>query len=110
MEKALKAMAEEGDDGELTVEGREAWYGLERTSIAVVYSLLRLCLLHLQRRGPFEEGVFMPDETLKCVDCQADWILTEKEKEFFLGKKLNLPKRCKPCREAKKQARRSQGN
>lgn len=53
MEKVLKAMAEEGDDGELTVEGREAWYGLERTSIATVYTLLRLCLLHDDTKDGF---------------------------------------------------------
>lgn len=46
MERVLKAMDAEGPDGELTVEGREAWYGLERTSVAMVYRLLRLCLLH----------------------------------------------------------------
>ena len=45
----------------------------------------------------------MPDETKKCVDCGGDWILTEGEKKFFDDKGLTTPKRCKPCRQAKKQ-------
>jgi hypothetical protein len=52
----------------------------------------------------------MPDMTLKCNDCGADFIFTEKEQKFFESKAFKPPKRCKPCRDAKKQATRTQGN
>lgn len=50
MEKVLRWMSKVGgdgsdEDGELVVEGGEAWYGLNRTSMRVVNSLLRLCLI-----------------------------------------------------------------
>lgn len=45
----------------------------------------------------------MPDEIKKCVDCGKDWTLTEGERKFFDEKGLTPPKRCKPCRAAKKQ-------
>lgn len=32
-------------DGELVSEGREVWLGLERTSLPVVYALLRACAI-----------------------------------------------------------------
>lgn len=44
MEKVLRWMVVDSD-GELVVEGREAWYGLHRTSPSVVNNLLRLCLI-----------------------------------------------------------------
>lgn len=52
----------------------------------------------------------MPDKTLKCVDCKADFTFTESEQKFFESKGFTEPKRCKPCRDAKKQAKKSQGN
>jgi len=44
------------------------------------------------------------DKELQCVDCQAAFTFTAGEQEHFakLGFS-NEPKRCKPCREAKKQ-------
>ncbi|NIQ80622.1 MAG: hypothetical protein GTN93_21525 [Anaerolineae bacterium] len=50
------------------------------------------------------------DKTLECCDCKEEFIFTAKESRFFASKGFNDPKRCKPCRDAKKQARRSQGN
>ena len=59
----------------------------------------------------------MPDKTLKCVDCNSDFIFTEREQENYRrlvdeGKfeKYNEPKRCSACRAARKQRSRSQGN
>jgi hypothetical protein len=47
----------------------------------------------------------MPDRTLKCVDCGADFIWDEREQHFFKTQGLtHEPKRCVPCR-AKKRAR-----
>ena len=34
-----------------------------------------------------------------CVSCGRQFTLTDKEIEFFKNKNLNLPKRCKECRE-----------
>jgi CxxC-x17-CxxC domain-containing protein len=44
------------------------------------------------------------DKTLKCMECQQDFIYTVAEQELHqsLGYQ-NEPKRCNPCREAKRQ-------
>ena len=48
----------------------------------------------------------MEDKTIKCVDCQEDFIFTAKEQEFYKEKGFeNEPKRCPSCRAAKKAAR-----
>ena len=44
------------------------------------------------------------DKSLKCADCGADFTFTAGEQEFFATKGFtNEPKRCVPCRKAKKQ-------
>jgi len=66
----------------------------------------------------YEERIApMPDQTLECTDCREPFTFTEREQAFYAtkldaktGQPWSAPKRCKPCREAKKQARRSQGN
>ncbi len=40
------------DDGELVMEGREVWLGLERSSPQLVLNLLRLCALRLESGEP----------------------------------------------------------
>jgi hypothetical protein len=48
------------------------------------------------------------DKELKCVDCGGSFLWTAAEQEFFREKGFtNEPKRCKPCRQAKKE---QQGN
>jgi len=43
------------------------------------------------------------DITLQCADCGYDFEFTISEQEFYASKGLtNQPKRCKPCRNAKK--------
>jgi hypothetical protein len=37
-----------------------------------------------------------------CNDCKLYWILTDEERAFFVKKGLKIPKRCKPCRNARK--------
>lgn len=45
----------------------------------------------------------MEDKTLKCQDCGAEFIFTVGEQEFYKEKQLvSEPKRCKPCRDAKR--------
>jgi len=48
----------------------------------------------------------MPDKTLVCKDCGAEFVLTEGEQTFFAEKGLvNEPKRCKACSKARKSQR-----
>lgn len=49
------------------------------------------------------------DKQLECVDCKQSFLFSAKDQLFFEEKQFVPPKRCKPCREAKKQARQSQG-
>ena len=50
------------------------------------------------------------DKTLKCVDCNSDFVYTAAEQELHksLGYQ-NEPKRCTPCREAKRQRKGGPG-
>jgi len=50
------------------------------------------------------------DIILQCVDCGCDFEFTASEQEFYASKGLtNQPKRCKPCRSAKKSQSRGGG-
>lgn len=50
------------------------------------------------------------DLILQCSDCGCDFEFTVSEQEFYDQKGLtNKPKRCKPCRNAKKNASRGGG-
>lgn len=47
------------------------------------------------------------DETLKCEDCGENFVFTAGDQEFYAEKGFtNKPKRCKACRDKKKQERR----
>ena len=39
---------------------------------------------------------------IKCQDCQQDFEFTENEQKFYEEKGFLPPKRCKTCREARK--------
>jgi hypothetical protein len=48
----------------------------------------------------------MPDRTIKCKECGADFIFTEGEQTFYKEKGFeNEPKKCPACRKAAKQSR-----
>jgi CxxC-x17-CxxC domain-containing protein len=50
------------------------------------------------------------DRTLQCKDCGADFLFTAGEQEFYVEKGLtNEPKRCKNCRDAKKNVAKARG-
>jgi CxxC-x17-CxxC domain-containing protein len=50
------------------------------------------------------------DETLNCVDCNAPFIFSTGEQEFFAAKGFtNKPNRCTDCRAARKAQRGSSG-
>jgi len=46
----------------------------------------------------------VPDQVIKCIECRTDFTLTEGEQQFFASKGYQPPKRCKPCRQARKAA------
>lgn len=59
MERVLRWMIAEGPEGELVEEGREVWYDLERTNVATVRRLLRLCLISDEGKdGCFTHGSY----------------------------------------------------
>jgi hypothetical protein len=46
------------------------------------------------------------DQTLRCADCGEEFTWSAGEQEFFREKGFtNPPKRCKQCRQAKKEQR-----
>jgi N-acetylglutamate synthase-like GNAT family acetyltransferase len=46
------------------------------------------------------------DQQLTCADCKRDFTWTAGEQEFFREKGFtNSPKRCRECRQAKKEQR-----
>ena len=45
------------------------------------------------------------DRELHCADCGADFTWSAEEQAFFKEKGYEPPKRCKPCRQAKKAQR-----
>lgn len=47
----------------------------------------------------------MPDRNIKCADCQKEFVFSEGEQAFFAQKQFTDPRRCKPCRDAKRAAK-----
>ena len=47
-------------------------------------------------------GATRGDESRQCRDCGKSLVLEEGEKRFFISKGLDLPKRCKNCRRARR--------
>ncbi|MGD8485346.1 MAG: zinc-ribbon domain containing protein [Chloroflexota bacterium] len=49
------------------------------------------------------------DRTITCADCAQEFIFTASEQAFYAEKGFtDAPKRCKPCRQARKAQRNSQ--
>ncbi|WP_294406591.1 zinc-ribbon domain containing protein [uncultured Ruminococcus sp.] len=49
------------------------------------------------------------DKTLVCKDCGNEFVFTAGEQEFYAEKGFtNEPQRCKPCRDARKSATKSE--
>ena len=44
----------------------------------------------------------MPNEYIVCVDCGTEFEFTERDQEYYREREFTPPKRCKPCRVAKK--------
>lgn len=48
----------------------------------------------------------MTDQILICANCGNEFLLTAGEQEFYLSKKLELPKLCPICRSIKSQEKK----
>ena len=44
------------------------------------------------------------DIVLHCLDCDKDFLFTIGEQAFYGSKGLAIPKRCAPCRKARKES------
>ena len=42
------------------------------------------------------------DKTIKCKENDKEIVFTEREQEFYIEKGFEPPKRCKACRDARK--------
>lgn len=47
----------------------------------------------------------MADEVIVCADCRSEFSLTESEASFFAVKGLSKPRRCKLCRQKRRDAK-----
>jgi CxxC-x17-CxxC domain-containing protein len=45
------------------------------------------------------------DKTLTCVDCGVDFTFTANDQQFYADRQFSEPRRCPPCRAAKKASR-----
>ncbi|MCE3235170.1 MAG: CxxC-x17-CxxC domain protein [Vampirovibrio sp.] len=45
------------------------------------------------------------DKDITCSGCGNNFVFTAEEQEFYHSKGFNEPRKCKPCRDAAKQAR-----
>lgn len=44
----------------------------------------------------------MEDITIVCVDCSKSFIFSASEQKYFQDRQLTQPKRCPPCRKARR--------
>lgn len=51
----------------------------------------------------------MSDEVIPCTDCRSDFTFTASEATFFASKGLTKPRRCKICRQKRKDAKAVEG-
>ena len=45
----------------------------------------------------------MADEPRVCADCGGRFVFSEQERVFFVARALAVPRRCAPCRKARRQ-------
>lgn len=50
------------------------------------------------------------DQQMRCTDCGEGYVWSASEQEFYKTKGYEPPKRCKPCRQAKKAQRNESGS
>ena len=52
--------------------------------------------------NPSREISDMPDMDITCAECGNTFPFTEREQEYYQERNLTHPKRCKPCRDARR--------
>lgn len=52
-----------------------------------------------------EETVEVDGELITCVSCEVTFLFGGGERDFFREKGLQMPKRCGPCRRARREGR-----
>ena len=55
-----------------------------------------------------DDGLPEADVPLLCQDCGGEYLVTESEARWFSVKGFDLPKRCRTCRDRRKQQRAQQ--
>lgn len=53
---------------------------------------------------------YFDDKELICADCNQPFTFTGGEQRFFAERQFSTPKRCKSCRDKKKEQRDGRGN
>src|SRR5258708_28343649 len=48
------------------------------------------------------EKMVMPDIEIMCAECSTAFPFTEREQDYYKERNLSHPKRCKPCRDARR--------
>jgi CxxC-x17-CxxC domain-containing protein len=46
----------------------------------------------------------MPDVELRCIQCQSNFIFSERDQEIFYQRNISPPQRCEKCRPSRKKA------
>ncbi len=46
----------------------------------------------------------MADITISCVECGSDFAFTDRDQAFYAERGMSQPKRCRNCRQARKQS------
>jgi len=60
----------------------------------------------IREERPKDQWFSGVDENVECISCNQIFVFTVGEQEFFKDNGLDrMPRRCRPCRHAKKQAR-----
>ena len=44
----------------------------------------------------------LQDLTIECIDCQEPFVFAAGEQQYFIDRGMPFPKRCEPCRNARK--------
>jgi len=60
-------------------------------------------------KGSEAEAQNFTDVYSVCVECGEEFTLTSGEQNFFKQKGLRMPRRCSPCRQARRQEREHGG-
>ena len=63
--------------------------------------------------SPEKESLFlytMTDKALSCADCDAEFVFTASEQDFYAQRQFSEPRRCPSCRAARKLSRGGSGD